>query len=97
MPGQVTRRPEVIDDFIRNFLVKMGLKQTCETFEAEWYELKATGKLHNPGTAPDIYLRNSELEEEVQRLRTEVNNAKTIAQKASATWDKFRKERDYHR
>ena len=35
--GQVTQRPEVIDDFIRNFLVKMGLSQTLEMFETEWY------------------------------------------------------------
>lgn len=30
-------------------------------------------------------------------LRAELNDAKTIAAKASATWDKFRKERDFHR
>lgn len=30
-------------------------------------------------------------------LRHELTEAKTIAAKASATWDKFRKERDFHR
>ena len=35
--GQVTQRPEVVDDFIRNFLVKMGLSKTLEMFETEWY------------------------------------------------------------
>ena len=30
-------------------------------------------------------------------MRRELDNAKTIASKASATWDKFRKERDFHR
>ena len=30
-------------------------------------------------------------------LRRELNDAKSIAAKASATWDKFRKERDFHR
>lgn len=34
--GQVTQRPEVVDDFIRNFLVKMGLTKTLEMFETEW-------------------------------------------------------------
>ncbi len=34
--GQVTQRPEVVDDFIRNFLVKMGLSKTLEMFETEW-------------------------------------------------------------
>lgn len=34
--GQVTQKPEVVDDFIRNFLVKMGLSKTLEMFETEW-------------------------------------------------------------
>lgn len=58
--SQVTRRPEVVDDFFRNFCVKMGLEQTLNMFETEWYELKATGKLRNdPGTLPDVYLHNA--------------------------------------
>jgi hypothetical protein len=58
-PGTVVRRPEVMDDFIRNFYVKMGLTRTAEVFEAEWYELKATGCLEGAATTvPDIYLRN---------------------------------------
>jgi hypothetical protein len=48
-----------MDDFIRNFYVKMGLTRTAEVFEAEWYELKATGRLQGAATTvPDIYLRN---------------------------------------
>lgn len=58
--SQVTRRPEVVDDFFRNFCVKMGLEQTLNVFETEWYELKATGRLRNdPGTLPDVYLHNA--------------------------------------
>ena len=48
-----------MDDFLRNFFVKMGLARTCETFEAEWYELKATGKLEGSQLVPDIYQRNA--------------------------------------
>lgn len=137
-PGRVTRKPEVMDDFLRNFFVKMGLARTCETFEAEWYELKATGRLEGSQLVPDIYQRNAvrivlcsyhtfpwkiliftqqsnnttttklpkifpsvilqqDLEEEVAALRRELDNAKLIASKASATWDQFRKERDFHR
>ena len=104
-PGQVTRKPEVMDDFLRNFFVKMGLARTCEAFEAEWYELKATGKLDAGGgggggshlLVPDVYQRNADLEEEVAALRKELGGAKSIASQATATWDKFRKERDFHR
>lgn len=58
-PGQVIKKPEVIDDFLRNFFIKMGLSRTCECFEAEWYELKVTGRLDNTTTVPDVYMRNA--------------------------------------
>ena len=58
-PGQVVKKPEVIDDFLRNFFIKMSLSRTCECFEAEWYELKATGRLDSSTTVPDVYLRNA--------------------------------------
>ena len=31
-------RPSVVDDFIRNFMIKDGMKRSLETFNAEWYE-----------------------------------------------------------
>lgn len=37
------------------------------------------------------------LEEEVAALRSELNEAHGVASRASATWDSFRKERDFHR
>ena len=30
----------VVDDFIRNFLIKSKMTRTLEMFQAEWYELK---------------------------------------------------------
>ena len=27
---------EVVEDFVRNFLVKVGLHRTAEVFQAEW-------------------------------------------------------------
>ncbi|KAG1667418.1 hypothetical protein FOA52_004835 [Chlamydomonas sp. UWO 241] len=96
-PGTTSKKPEVMDDFLRNFFVQMGLSRTCEAFEAEWYELKATGRLDGGQLVPDIYLRNAELEEQVASMQRELDGAREIAAKASATWDKFRKERDFHR
>lgn len=37
------------------------------------------------------------LEEELSALRAELQEAQSIAARASATWDSFRKERDFHR
>ncbi|QDZ20290.1 WD40 repeat domain-containing protein [Chloropicon primus] len=98
-PGEVTRRPEVIDDFFRNFLVKMNLTRTLESFETEWYEMKATGRLEeeNMGNVPDIYILNQQLQDVITTLRSELRSARAIAEKATSTWDKFRKERDFHR
>ena len=58
-------RPESTDDFVRNFLVRLGMNKTLETFQAEWYELQAKGKLKSEDIAPvpDVYLRNQELRE----------------------------------
>ena len=30
------QKPEVIDDFVRNFLVKMGMTRTLDCFQNEW-------------------------------------------------------------
>jgi len=95
----VSQRPAVLDDFFRNFLLKHGLKHSLEVFQTEWYELQATGKLKGSETqiVPDLYSRNQGLYEEVVVLRDELEKARLVASKAKETWDKFRKERDFHR
>ena len=30
------KKPEVVDDFVRNFLVKMEMKRTLDCFQTEW-------------------------------------------------------------
>lgn len=92
-------RPSVVDDFIRNFLIKAGMKKALEIFNTEWYELQSKGRLPNElSTAvPDIYLRNEDLDQQTRQLRQQVEKMNQVAVRAQATWDKFRKERDYHR
>ena len=34
--ASVTQRPEVVDDFVRNFLVKMKMYRTLDCFQTEW-------------------------------------------------------------
>ena len=100
LPATVTQvRPSVVDDFIRNFLIKAGLKRSLEAFNIEWYEFQAKGKLSAElaTPVPDIYLRNEELFEQTRVLRDQVEKMREISGKAQATWDKFRKERDFHR
>ncbi|CAM9197788.1 unnamed protein product, partial [Phaeothamnion confervicola] len=92
-------RPAVVEDFVRNFLLKAGLTRTLDCFNAEWYELQAKGRLPETHTTkvPDIYLRNEELDEQVGALRAQLLRVQEIAERAQATWDKFRRERDFHR
>ena len=68
-------RPEVVDDFIRNFLIKVGMTRTLDNFNSEWYELQAKGKLAEEytSTVPDIYLRNQELDEKVVGLQRQLD------------------------
>ena len=92
-------RPSVMDDFLRKFLIKVGMKKTLDTFNTEWYELLSKGKLSPDYTSavPDIYVRNQELDDNVHIMSEKVAKMQEIAAKAQGTWDKFRKERDFHR
>lgn len=92
-------RPSVVDDFIRNFLIKAGMKRTLDLFNTEWYELQSKGRLpaELATPVPDIYLRNEELDQQARQLREQVEKMKEVSNRAQTTWDKFRKERDFHR
>ena len=92
-------RPSVVDDFIRNFLIKVGMSRTLDNFNSEWYDLQQKGKLAEvyTDTVPDIYVRNQDLDERVVALQQQLDKMRIITEKAQGTWDKFRKERDFHR
>jgi hypothetical protein len=96
---KVSQRPQVIDDFIRNFLMKYQMKRSLDTFQTEWYEMQQSGKFKDSElqVVPDDYARNQLLYEEVVISRQELEKARMVAEKAKHTWDKFRKERDFHR
>jgi len=38
----VTQRPELVDDFVRNFLVRMNMHRTLDCFQTEWQVLSAS-------------------------------------------------------
>merc|ERR1719293_37309 len=48
-------------------------------------------------SVPDCFMENRGLLEEVTMLRQEVEKARAVAATAKDSWDKFRKERDFHR
>ena len=92
-------RPVVVDDFIRNFLTKCTLNKTMNIFQQEWFELQKKGTFQDLGIGliTDITNKNAKLEVKINKMRTELDSAKVIAEEAKSTWEKLRKERDYHK
>ena len=92
-------KPELVDDFIRNFMLKMNLSRSLDAFQNEWYEKIQSGEIKKDSVSavPDVFSRNQELENRIQSMALELDKARDVAQKARSTWDKFRKERDFHR
>jgi len=35
--SSVTQRPELVDDFVRNFLVRVNMHRTLDCFQTEWW------------------------------------------------------------
>ncbi|KAJ3372679.1 Sperm-associated antigen 16 protein [Allomyces arbusculus] len=93
------QRPEVVDDFIRNFLVAKGMFQTLDVFQNEWYDLAQSGRLapEDLSPVPDIYHKTAALEETVRVLRAELDAVKAVADAVQARHDKVRKDRDFFR
>ncbi|KAM5267554.1 sperm-associated antigen 16 protein isoform 2-T2 [Hipposideros larvatus] len=90
---------EVIEDFLCNFLMTMGMTRTLDCFQSEWYEFiqKGVTELRDVGNVPDVYTQNMLLENENKNLRKDLKHYKQAADKARAELLKAQKERDFHR
>ncbi|XP_054441663.1 sperm-associated antigen 16 protein [Pteronotus mesoamericanus] len=91
--------PEVIEDFLCNFLIKMGMTRTLDCFQSEWYELiqKGVTEVSGVGNVPDVYIQNMLLENENKNLKKDLKHYKQAADKAREDLLKTQKERDFHR
>ncbi|TPX31721.1 hypothetical protein SmJEL517_g04996 [Synchytrium microbalum] len=94
-----TKTPEVIDDFIRNYLVNKGMFVALDAFQNEWHDFQQRGRLTEEDVilVPDVYQKTLELEESLRKLRADLDHAKTRAVEAQAVQEKLGKERDFHR
>uniref|UniRef100_A0A8D0GFU2 Sperm-associated antigen 16 protein n=1 Tax=Sphenodon punctatus TaxID=8508 RepID=A0A8D0GFU2_SPHPU len=95
----VSEIPEVVDDFICNFLIRMRMNRTLNCFQTEWYELMQKGVFEpkDAGFVPDVYNHNQHLESENKWLKKELENYKLAANKAKEAMLKIQKQRDFHR
>eukprot|EP00474_Spongospora_subterranea_P005450 CRZ05908.1 hypothetical protein [Spongospora subterranea] len=89
----------VVDDFFRNFLLHNQFHATLTTFQDEYYERqqKNPGKTIDIGLIPDVYRENQYLGKQLDQSRQDLEKAKQQAHLARSTWDKLKKERDFHR
>ncbi|KAG9330733.1 hypothetical protein JZ751_022315 [Albula glossodonta] len=95
----VSRIPEVVDDFLRNFLVRMGMHRTLDCFQTEWYEMVHRGQLNAEQVelVPDAYTQNQLLDNELRNARRERDSYREAAFKAGEELVRLRKERNFHR
>ncbi|XP_019745970.1 sperm-associated antigen 16 protein [Hippocampus comes] len=101
-----TNIPEAVDDFIRNFLQKIGLSRTLDCFEVEWYS--SAQKLLTeplltapppPGALviPDALTHKQLLQSELQKVYTETNHFKEEVLSAGDSLVRLQRDRDLHR
>lgn len=97
-PKTVTQEV-VIDDFIRNFMQKFKMEKTLNIFHQEWHELQKKGTFHDVqiGLITDSKNKNDKLRAKIEKMKVELKEANVIADQAKSTWEKLRKERDFHR
>ena len=95
----VSHIPETVDDFFRNFLVKMGMSRTLDCFQTEWFEMQLKGllKIGQVDFVPDAYSHNQLLDNELRNVKKERESYKQAALKAAETLVKLNKERNFHR
>lgn len=99
-PRAILKRiPEVVDDYIRNFLLRNGMQKTLDVFEVEWYDRFGSGGNHHHNTPmmPDNYLETAGLLNRIEVLEHELRQHAELTTKATKQWAQAKKDRDFHR
>ncbi|XP_040013034.1 sperm-associated antigen 16 protein [Xiphias gladius] len=105
-PRIIPNIPEVVDDFLRNFLRRTNLSRTLSSFEAEWYSSarKPPTATLTPGTPPtgtlfipDALAHGRLLQSELERVRAETDLLRQEVLAAGESLARMQRERDFHR
>lgn len=98
-PGVCLPPEAAVDDYLRNFLLKMGMTRTLDCFQTEWNELLQRGLLNTQlvGTVPDVYTQNHRLDSELTNLHRERDQYESNASSTAETLKSLQKARDFHR
>lgn len=102
LPQQaVVHIPEVVDDFLRNFLRRAGLIQTLMVFEAEWIEKlqrepQMTAKT-SMSLIPDALTHRQLYQSELDMVSTETDMLRREVLDAGERMLKMQRETDFYR
>uniref|UniRef100_A0A3Q3N6U5 Sperm associated antigen 16 n=1 Tax=Mastacembelus armatus TaxID=205130 RepID=A0A3Q3N6U5_9TELE len=97
--------PEVVDDFLRNFLRRASLRQTLNSFEAEWHSsaqkamteaLMRTMAAAGISFIHDALTHRQLLQSELEAVRRETDQLRQEVLAAGESLVKLQRERDFH-
>ncbi|KAG2386537.1 hypothetical protein C9374_002281 [Naegleria lovaniensis] len=95
---ELKKEPEVIEDFIRNFLSKKGLEESLRIFNDELYEKKQKGELDESADAvPDAYTQLQRVEEELHFCKKQLEQQKQLSENVVQKFEKLRRVKDHHK
>uniref|UniRef100_A0A672YUB0 Uncharacterized protein n=1 Tax=Sphaeramia orbicularis TaxID=375764 RepID=A0A672YUB0_9TELE len=88
--------PEVVEDFLRNFLRRCGLIRTLRCFEAEWYGSAPVGGVTGAVLVPDALTQNQLLQSELEAVRKEAGHLQRGLMEAGHSVDRMKREAEFH-
>ncbi|KAM6975673.1 sperm-associated antigen 16 protein [Tautogolabrus adspersus] len=100
----IPKIPEAVDDFLRNFLRKLGMSRTLSSFEAEWYasaqKLQTESlRMTSAGVSfiPDALTHRQLLHSELQEVHRETDLLREEVLAAGERLVRMQRETDFHR
>ncbi|XP_014853865.1 PREDICTED: sperm-associated antigen 16 protein-like [Poecilia mexicana] len=86
--------PESVDDFLRNFLRRLGLTRTLSRFELEWHGLARGG---GGMFVPDALTHRQTLLEQLEAVRGDAEQLRKQVLESAQSLLRMQRESDYHR
>ncbi|KAM3599795.1 uncharacterized protein V6R79_011712 [Siganus canaliculatus] len=100
----ISKIPETVDDFLRNFLRRHGLSRTLNSFETEWYSSvhkHLTGSVAAASPCvffiPDALTHRQLIQNELETVSMEADQLKKEVLVAGENLVRLQRERDFHR
>ncbi|EFC50650.1 predicted protein, partial [Naegleria gruberi] len=95
---ELKKEPEVVEDFIRNFLSKRGLEDSLRMFNDELYEKKQKGEIEDfADSVPDVYIQLQRVEEELSYCKKQMEQQKQLSENIVQKFEKLKRVKDHHK